>query len=133
MSLSDEERAILVRLEMEKAHRAYDEAMTLMEKEYWGGTAGRIYYALYHAVAALLIHDHHQVKSHKGSHILFSDYYVRSGKISTQYGRLYSQLEAMRESSEYNCIYEVDPEELLKKIAPTKEMIDLIEAMLVND
>lgn len=28
------------------------------------------------------------------------------------YGRLYSQLQTMREESDYNCVYEVEPEEL---------------------
>lgn len=34
MSLSDEERAIVVRIEMEKARRAYDEAVVLMQNEF---------------------------------------------------------------------------------------------------
>ena len=51
MSLSDEERSIVVELEMEKAHVAYNETIWLMEKESWSGAAGRLYYALFH------IHD----------------------------------------------------------------------------
>lgn len=35
MSLSDEERSIVVELEMEKAHVAYNETIWLMEKESW--------------------------------------------------------------------------------------------------
>lgn len=74
MSLSSEERAIVVDLELEKAQVAYNETIWLMEKESWSGAAGRLYYALFHVVSALLIHDCHPTNSHKGSHILFGNY-----------------------------------------------------------
>ena len=51
MSLSDEERDIVVRIEIEKARRAYEEALVLLENEFWSGAAGRLYYAIFHAVS----------------------------------------------------------------------------------
>lgn len=130
MSLSDEERRIVVDLEMEKAQVAYNEAIWLGEKSSWSGAAGRLYYALFHAVSALLIHDHHPVNSHKGSHILFGNYYIKTGMIPKEYGALYSQMEAMREEGEYNCTYKVTQEELQQKLVPAKEMIDTIASMV---
>lgn len=130
MSLSDEERRIVVDLEMEKAQVAYNEATWLGEKSSWSGAAGRLYYALFHAVSALLIHDHHPVNSHKGSHILFGNYYIKTGMIPQEYGALYSQMEAMREEGEYNCTYKVTQEELQQKLVPAKEMIDTIASMV---
>lgn len=130
MSLSDEERRIVVDLEMEKAQVAYNEAIWLGEKSSWSGAAGRLYYALFHAVSALLIHDHHPVNSHKGSHILFGNYYIKTGMIPQEYGALYSQMEAMREEGEYNCTYKVTQEELQQKLVPAKEMIDTIASMV---
>ena len=88
MSLTDEERSIVVGLEIEKAQVAYNEALWLMEKESWSGAAGRLYYALFHAVSALLIYYCHSVSSHKGSHILFGNYYIRTGLLPKEYGTL---------------------------------------------
>ena len=130
MSLSDEERDIVVRIEIEKARRAYEEALVLLEKEFWSGAAGRLYYAIFHAVSGLLISDKHQVNSHKGSHILFSNYYIKPGALPNSFGTLYSQLESMREESEYNCTYDVDPDDLKQRIAPAKQMIDTIEQLI---
>lgn len=130
MSLSDEERRIVVDLEMEKAQVAYNEAIWLGEKSSWSGAAGRLYYALFHAVSALLIHDHHLVNSHKGSHILLGNYYIKTGMFPKEYGALYSQMEAMREEGEYNCTYKVTQEELQQKLVPAKEMIDTIASMV---
>ncbi len=130
MSLSDEERRIVVDLEMEKAQVAYNETIWLMEKNSWSGAAGRLYYALFHVVSALLIYDHHPVNSHKGSHILFGNYYIKTGKFPKEYGTLYSQMEAMREEGEYNCTYKVTQEELQQKLTPAKEMIGTIAEMV---
>lgn len=126
MSLTDEEREIIVRIELEKAQQAYEEALLLCEKGFWSGSAGRLYYALFHAVSALLIRNRHQVSSHKGSHILFSNYFIKTGIIPQEYGRLYSNMEKMRESGEYDCTYDVDPNALKQSFIPAKEMIDLI-------
>ena len=130
MSLSEEERAIVVELELEKAQVAYNETIWLMEKESWSGAAGRLYYALFHAVSALLVHDHHSVNSHKGSHILFGNYYMKTGLLPKTYGELYSQMESIREEGEYNCTYKVTQNELQQKLVPAKEMIDTIAAMV---
>lgn len=130
MSLTDEERTIVVGLEVEKAQVTYNEAIWLMEKESWSGAAGRLYYALFHIVSALLVYDHHNINSHKGSHILFGNYYIRTGRLPKEYGALYSQMEAIREEGEYNCTYKVTQEELQQKITPAKEMIDTIIAMV---
>lgn len=130
MSLSDEERSIVVALELEKAQIAYNETIWLMEKSSWSGAAGRLYYALFHAISALLIHDRHSVSSHKGSHILFGNYYIKTGRLPKEYGAIYSQMESIREEGEYNCTYNVTQEELQQKIAPAKEIIDAITKMV---
>lgn len=72
MSLSDEERRIIVDLEIEKAYRIYNQALIMMHEMQWDGMANRLYYSVFHAVSALLIKDNHVVNSHKGSHALFS-------------------------------------------------------------
>jgi len=48
------------------------------------------------------------------------------------YGRLYSQLQTMREESDYNCVYDVEPKELLSRIEPAKQLIDAIEQLVKN-
>ena len=130
MSLTDEERSTLVRYEMEKARNTLCEVETLIENNLWNGAANRLYYAVFHAVSALLIHDGHQVSTHQGSHALFGFHYIKSEKLPAEFGRLYSQLQTMREESDYNCIYDVTPEELTEKIDPAKRLIAAIETLI---
>ena len=127
MSLTNEERATLVTLELRKAHETFEEIGILTSANRWSGAANRLYYAVFHAVNALLIHDGLYVNTHHGSHALFHLHYIKTGKMPIDYGRLYSQLQTMREESDYNCVYEVEPEELKKRIEPAKKFIDDIE------
>ena len=86
-----------------------------------------LYYAVFHAVNALLINDGLYVNTHHGSHALFHLHYIKTGKMPIEYARLYSQLQTMREESDYNCVYEVEPEELKQRIKPAQQFIEDIE------
>ena len=101
-----------------------------MKNGFWSAAAGRVYYALFHAVNALLIHDNHRVKSHKGAYTQFCLHYVVKGVFPKEVGNLYRQLEIMREECDYNCFYDVNLEELQQRIVPAKEMIDTIAEMV---
>lgn len=130
MSLSDEERRIIVDLELEKANRTYDAAMIMVENEHWESAANRLYYALFHAVNALLIYDGHMANTHKGSHALFGQYYIKTNKLPRKYSSIYQKLEAIRDEGDYNWSYNVIPEDIQEKILPAKEMIDAIATMV---
>lgn len=130
MSLTNEERNALVALELKKARETYEEIGVLTAANRWSGAANRLYYAVFHAVSALLIHDGIQVNSHKGSHAAFNLHYIKAGILPIEYGRLYNQLQTMREESDYNCVYNVESEELLTRIEPAKKMIDEIEFLV---
>lgn len=56
--------------------------------------------------------------------------YIKTGALPNSFGTLYSQLESMREESEYNCTYDVDSDDLKQRIAPAKQMIDAIERLI---
>lgn len=130
MSLTDEERNTIVKYELEKARNTLCEVDALIENNLWNGAANRLYYAVFHAISALLTHDGHQVSTHQGSHALFGLHYIKTEILPAEFGRLYSQLQTMREESDYNCIYDVTPDELTEKIEPAKRLIDAIAAMI---
>ena len=132
MSLSEEERRIIVKLELERAKRTCAEVETLKDAGMWNGVCNRLYYAVFHAISALLIHDGHQVNTHHGSHAVFGLHYIKTGVLPEDFGRLYNQLQTMREESDYNCAFEADQEELENRIEPARKMIETIEKMVNN-
>jgi len=132
MSLTNEERNTLVALELKKASETYEDIGVLIDANRLNGAANRMYYAVFHAVCALLIHDGHQVNTHKGSHALFSQHYIKTGILPREYGQLYNQLQTMREESDYNCAYDVEMDELQQRLEPAKRLLDDIKRIVNN-
>ena len=132
MSLSEEERTIIVVLEIEKAQRIFSQINRLAELGYWDNVANRLYYSLFHAVSALLIQDGHKVSTHKGLAAAFGQYYVKTGVVGADDGRLYAQLQALREKSDYNCTYDAEEEDIRPRIEQAKALIDKITQLITH-
>ena len=127
MSLSQEERAIVVGLELEKADKFLAQANAVAALGIWDVVANRIFYAAFHAVSALLIHDHIEVRSHKGAGLMFGQKYVIPGIFSAEDGRLYAKLQDLREKSDYNLVYQSDEEEMAPLIEKTRDLIERVK------
>lgn len=130
MSLSDEERRIMVELEIERAEKILLQFPTLVEQHYWDTLVNRMYYAAFHAVSALLIHNAIRAQTHKGAIILFNKEFVRTGVFSAEEGHLFSQLESLRERGDYNCFVETTEDELLPLIEPLKALVEKIKNII---
>lgn len=130
MSLNDEERQIIVNLEKEKALSTFAEMEVLRQAGLWNNIANRLYYAAFHAVSALLIHDHHNVGTHQGAVIMLHQYYVTTGLLTKADGAFYSQLQTLREKSDYNCTYNATEEDTAPRIEQTKQFIDRVLGLI---
>ena len=130
MSFNDEERVLVVRKELERAHETFEEIEVMCQAGKWNGAANRIYYAVFHAVNALFINDGLQAKRHKGSHALFSQHYIKTGKLPVEYGRFYNNLQTLREKSDYNCFYDVDEQDVIEGMEEADKFIKAIESLI---
>lgn len=126
MSLSEEERLIMVSLEKEKSLKTIEEIDKLLPLQLWDTIANRLYYAAFHAVTALLIKDKHTAGTHQGMVIMLNQYYVKTGVLAREYGRFYSQLQTMREKADYNCSYNVAEQDILPLIEQTKQFVSTV-------
>lgn len=127
MSLNNEERKTVVRLQIEKAHANFSQIPLLREAGYWDNIANRLYYSLFHAVSALLINDGHNVGSHRGAVGAFGQHYVTKGIFTIDEGKHYSRLQGLREKADYNCTYTATEKDIAPKIEPTRQLIEKIE------
>ena len=126
MGLTVEERRIIVQFEMRKAQSMMSQIEALKNLGYWDNVANRLYCAIFHAVLALLINDGHSVNTHKGAIIMFGQYYVRTGIFDIADGRLYSELQTIREKCDYCCVFQISEEDVLSLIEPTHNLIKKI-------
>ena len=133
MTLSTEERTILVNRELEKAQITFNDMEFCIRETKWETAANRLYYALFHAVSALLINDGHNVKSHNGILALFGQHYVRTGLFDKKDGTLLSDLVIMRDNADYNCFFEADEEKITPLVEPTKNLIEKITQYILKN
>ena len=132
MSLSDEERRIMVELELERAEKIVQQFTTLQEQQYWDTLVNRMYYAAFHAVSALLIHNAMHVHTHKGALITFNKEFVRTGIFSVEEGHLFSKLEGLRERGDYNCFIDATEDDIVPLIEPLKALIAKIKSNIIG-
>ncbi|MBP3213272.1 MAG: HEPN domain-containing protein [Bacteroidaceae bacterium] len=133
MSLKEEDRKVIVALELDKVEKTLTQLDVQLREQLWEMAANRLYYALFHAVSAMLIHDHHEVGTHRGAVNMFSLYYVKEGIFTKEEGRLYSRLQRLREDGDYNCSIEVEQDEVEEKIEPTRQLIDKIKRYIAEN
>ena len=132
MSLKEEDRKVVVTLELEKVDKTLAQLDIQIQAGLWEMAANRLYYSLFHAVSALLINDSHEVGSHRGAINKFSLFYVKTGIFSKEEGRLYSRLQQLREDGDYNCSIDVEQEEVVGKIEPTRQLIEKIKRYIAE-
>ena len=132
MSLTDEERRIMVELEIERAEKITEQFDTLREQKYWDTLVNRMYYAAFHAVSALLIHNALQVHTHRGALNAFNKEFVRSGEFTIEEGHLFSKLEGLRERGDYNCFVDATEDEIVPLIDPLKALIAKIKTKIFD-
>ena len=132
MGLNDEERKTMVYLEMEKADRFLKQASMMCDMELWDMAANRYYYACFHAVQALFIHNGLASRRHKGMLTQLGLHFIKKGVIEDRLGAFLTRMEQLREKGDYNCLFEVTKDELLTFVEPAKDLVDTIKQLIAE-
>ena len=130
MGLSEEERKTIVGLEMEKADRFLKQAGMMCDLKQWDIAANRYYYACFHAVQALFIHNGLASRTHSGMLTQLGLHFIKTGIIEDELGAFLTRMEQLREKGDYNCIFEVTEEELITFIEPAHKLIERINKLI---
>lgn len=133
MSLEEEDRKLIVAYRLEKAAKAIDHAEGNARMRYWEVTANRLYYAAYYAVSALLIHEGHTAHTHNGVIQKFGMYFIKTGIVSREIGKLYNQLFTLRLTGDYNDSYTLEAEDVIPLIQPTRNLISVITQLALKE
>ncbi len=131
MKLSAEDRKIIVARELEKAESFMVQAEGNFVMGYWDTVANRMYYAMFHAVIALLVNAEIQTgATHKGIVSQFGLKFVKTGIFTKEEGSLYSQLQSMREKADYYASFQSSEEELSLLLPQAKAMLAKIKQII---
>ena len=131
MSLTDDERKAIVLYRIEKAKNALSEIHKILPMKVWATIANRMYYAIYYAASALLVRDGHNVSSHKGVISLFNMYYVKTGILSIDDGRLYGNVFAFRQESDYDDFIDASEEDVKEYLPQVEALVEKIISLIM--
>lgn len=131
MTLNSEERNAIVAYRVEKAKTTLAEAEGIAQQCYWNAAANRLYYAAYYMVSALLIQNGHAAQSHAGVIRLFAQHFIKTQKISGEFGKMYSQLFELRLTGDYDDLYNLDEERVKPFVELTANFIKEVEKLIL--
>jgi uncharacterized protein len=107
-----DEKAILVRHRLERAHEALVEAEILLQRGFANTFVSRLYYACFYAVSAALLQRGLSSAKHSGVRSFFHKHLVKPGLISPELGFLYDCLFDCRQKGDYEDLVRFNAEEI---------------------
>lgn len=130
MSLDNVSRDEMVRKYLDRSHQTWTEAEAAKKLCMWPMTANRMYYSLVNALRALLLTDQHPAHTHAGMKSAIGQFYVLSGELTIEESKVFSQMETLREKSDYDCYFDVTEDRVEALFVPTKMLIDKLRLII---
>ena len=130
MTLSIDEKKAIIKYRIQKAWNSIQEADDNARLGYWTLAASRLYYAAYYMASALLVDKGFIARSHSGvTHIIGSEF-VKKDFLSKEDGRLISRLFNMRQSGDYDDLFDWTEEEVQPFFNKTKDFLARMEKLI---
>ena len=121
MTISNREDYINYRFH--RAEETFEEALILAKEERWNAVINRLYYACFYAVIALLIKNNISTQTHDGARTQFGLFFVKTGIINKESGKLFSKLFDYRQKGDYGDLFDYDVELTMPLINKVKEFL----------
>ncbi len=124
--MNDQERQEYINYRLEKASETLEVVELLIENKKWNSSVNRLYYATYYAISALLFQAKISAKTHAGVKRQFYLNYINTGKIASEYGKVYSDLSDWRQKGDYGDFFDFKEEDIMLIFEPAKELINRV-------
>lgn len=133
MTLSPLERADLVAYRIDKAIRSVEEAKGVGSLGFWSLAANRLYYAAYYASIALLINEGIVASTHRGAIRMTGLLIARKNLLSTSDSKLLSRLFAMRQSGDYEDLFDWEENDVIPLIPKVEDYISRVKETIYSE
>lgn len=130
MGLTDEERNALVSYRINKSRSALIEAIDVARLNHWNLAVNRLYYSVFHMCSAILLLKGYSVRTHSGVIQIMMREFVKPGILLKDDGVLISTLFNMRNSGDYDDMFDWDESQVSPLIEPTKALLSKIESLM---
>lgn len=117
----------LVKHRIEQAKDDLESSKLLYKESHYKSANSRAYYSIFHALRSVLALEPIDFKRHKDVIAYFNKSYVKTEIFPKQMGRKIARASQIREDSDYDDEFVVDPEVTLTQIETAEELIQLVE------
>lgn len=125
--MDNKEIEILAKYRLEQAKENLEEAEALFDIKKFKGANNRAYYAIFHAIKAILALEQTDFKKHSSVIAYFNKEYISNEIFSRELGKKVSEARFFREKSDYVDFYIVTQEESKTQLDTAKLMIHSAE------
>ena len=130
MALSSEERKAIVAYRIQKSDSAMVEAKDNAGLKHWNLVANRLYYAVFHIASAVLIDKGFTAKSHNGVFCILGQEFVAKGLLDRDDAKLASRLQNMRQSGDYDDMFDWVEEDVLPLFDKTERLLQKMKSLI---
>lgn len=130
MELTDDERNALVYYRVQKAKDILTEAVDVAGLNHWNLTVNRLYYAVFHICSALLLAKGFAARTHIGVILIMMREFVKTEILTKEDGALITTLFNMRNTDDYDDIFDWNESQVSPLIEPTRHLLAKIETLI---
>ena len=132
MKLTNDEREAVISFRVQKSEDTFKEAVGIASLGFWNAVANRLYYSCYYITSALLIKNNYEAQTHSGIIHLLGQHFIRKGIVTKESGKLYSRLFELRQTGDYDDLFNLTEDDVKPLIEKAKNYIDEI-SFLISD
>ncbi|MBR4328945.1 MAG: HEPN domain-containing protein [Candidatus Riflebacteria bacterium] len=130
--MTPSEKASLSKVRFNHSEECLKSAETLLKDSDYKGAANRSYYAIFHALRAILVYDDFDSRKHSGIISTFNKLYIKTNIFDKDVSRITSNSFDIRTDSDYNDFFMISKDGVINQINDTKKVIELIRVYLSN-
>ena len=120
----------LIKYRIARAKETFEAAKILADNNQWNSTVNRLYYACFYAVIALLLKEGYSSKTHSGTRSLFGFHFIKTGIVYKTNGEIFNELFDLRQTGDYDDLFDFDKETTEPLIAPAEKLVNVIEELV---
>lgn len=130
MTLSQQEKEAIIRYRVEKSMQTLKEAKENAQLENWSLAANRLYYSIFYMALAINLNAGDFARTHNGTFNLFSQRYIATGRLSEEEKHLYRNLFSMRQTGDYDDLFDWDREDIVPLIPQVESLLEKMKGFL---
>lgn len=125
-----EDKVSLSKLRLDTAKECLNDSLVLINSQSYKASANRSYYAVFHAMRAVLVFDEFDSKKHSGIISEFRKRYIKTGVFTAEISKIIDLQFSARSHSDYDDFYIISKEESINGLHEAEKTVDEVEKYL---